>query len=176
MEHSCVSVKTIGTQDCPREQAWDTLAFYEHITMKPSLFLRMALPIPVRSEGKYGKIGDVSQCEYSDGGCLVKKITRLVETESIEFDVTGQSIRFHSVIRLLNAGVALRDKANGETEVILLTRYSCLLGPQTVIQFFVRFVISAVHKIVLQDMRRHLSSGSISPRPIASMTNNTSCD
>ncbi len=146
-------VETSGRLDCDARQAWDKVCFYEHITIRPTLLLRIILPVPGRTSGCYQNVGDTSRCIYSDGGYLTKKITRIDEGECIEFDIIEQSIRYHRGIKLLGGTIQIVDHHDGTSAVRMLTRYNCLYKPGALAKFFVGIVVKMMHRIVIRDMQ-----------------------
>jgi hypothetical protein len=140
---------------CDASKAWETVCFYEHITTKPSWFLRTVLPVPMRTTGCYGKIGDSSRCLYSDGGHLAKRITNIVDGERIDFDIIEQSIRYCRHIAL--RGGTIRVVADGDAcSVHMITNYEFLSPVVAYARYFVEKTISSMHRIVLLDMKNRL--------------------
>ena len=150
-------VVTSGRLPCEARRAWEKVCFYEHIATKPSLLLRTALPVPQRTTGAYSKVGDVSRCMYSDGGYLTKQITHIVAGERIEFDIIEQSIRYAGRIMLRGGTIQIESHDNDTCSVRMLTRYELRGGARLVPRFFINYVVSAMHKIVLHDMRVRLA-------------------
>ena len=106
-------VVTEATLQCSRRDAWNKVCFYEHISIRPSLLLRLVLPVPKKTTGRYEQVGDISRCCYSDGGYLTKRIRKIVDNERIEFGVIEQSIRFHRTVRLLGGVIEVEDDGDG---------------------------------------------------------------
>ena len=42
------------------DKVWDGLLFYEEIDSQPPTYLRLLLPIPIRTEGKISKVGSIA--------------------------------------------------------------------------------------------------------------------
>jgi hypothetical protein len=143
---------------CNAPRAWEKVCFYEHISLEPSWFLRTVLPVPLRTTGRYQKVGDASRCLYSDGGFLAKKITRIVPGHSIEFDVTEQSIRYCHRIILKGGTIEVIGRGNGTSSVRMITHYELRLPAARIARFFVGIGIKAMHRIVARDMQYRLAS------------------
>ena len=143
---------------CRAEEAWNTVCFYEHIRRKPSLFLRSVLPVPMRTTGCHGKVGDTSRCMYSDGGYLAKRITGVVPGERIEFDVIEHSIRYCRSIALKGGSIHVIDHDDGACSVHMLTRYELQSRWLRPLRPFIEFTICAMHRIVMRDMQERLEA------------------
>ena len=159
-------VRTSGHLSCDARKAWEKVCFYEHITTRPSLLLRTALPVPQRTSGAYRKVGDVSRCMYSDGGYLTKQITHIVDGERIEFDIIEQSIRYAGRILLKGGTIQIESHEDDTCSVRMLTRYELRGGARLVPRFFIDYVVSAMHKIVLHDMQVRLAPAAAPALPI----------
>ncbi len=129
MPHSPGKVITEATLDCSREAAWNKVCFYEHISIRPSLLLRVVLPVPQKTTGRYEQVDDISRCCYSDGGYLTKRITGIRENHRIEFEIIEQSIRFHRTIRLCGGCIEVHDTSDGRCLVRMTTNYESSLKP-----------------------------------------------
>lgn len=151
---------------CTVEDAWRKVCFYEHITIRPSLLLRLVLPTPQGTSGCHGNVGDTSRCQYSDGGFLTKRITGLEENQRIEFVIVEQSIRFHKRVKLLGGTIRVTPCNDGNCRVEMVTRFRSSLRPKSLARFFINQVIKAMHRIVIQDMRVSLAA-QITPPELA---------
>ena len=150
-------VCTSGDLTCSAQRAWEKVCFYEHIAIQPSLILRTVLPVPQRTSGAYRAVGDVSRCMYSDGGYLTKKIRNIEAGESIDFDIIEQSIRYATSIPLKGGTIQIEAHDDGTCSVHMLTRYELHGAARFVPRFFIEYVISAMHRIVLRDMQVRLA-------------------
>lgn len=150
-------VSTSGRLSCEARRAWEKVCFYEHIETPPSLLLRTVLPVPQRTTGTYRKVGDVSRCMYSDGGYLAKRITQLVDGQRIDFDVIELSIRYASSIVLRGGTIQIESHADGTSSVHMLTRYELHSVARFVPRVFINYVVSAMHRIVIEDMQVQLA-------------------
>jgi opacity protein-like surface antigen len=158
MKHFTGTAITSARLPCNGPRAWKKVCFYEHISLEPSWFLRTILPVPLRTTGCYQKAGDASRCLYSDGGFLAKKITRIVPGQSIEFDVTEQSIRYCHRIILKGGTIEVTAHTDGTSSVRMITRYELRLPAAAIVRFFVGIGIKAMHRIVARDMQYRLAS------------------
>ncbi len=152
------TVETWGQLSCSAREAWETVCFYEHIRRRPSWLLRSVLPVPLRTTGCYGKVGDSSRCLYSDGGYLAKRITKLVPGERIEFDIIEHSIRYCRSIALRGGTIRIVAHADGSCSVHMLTRYEFLSPLWLIARYFVGRTVSAMHRIVIRDMQERLAT------------------
>jgi hypothetical protein len=150
--------KTTQRIACRAADAWNTVCFYEHIRRKPSLFLRSMLPVPMRTTGCAGSVGDTSRCLYSDGGYLAKRITDLIPGEHIEFDVIEHSIRYCHSIALKGGSISVVADGDGACSVHMLTRYELQSRWLRPLRPFIEFTISAMHRIVMRDMHERLEA------------------
>lgn len=146
-------VVTEAILDCNRRDAWNKVCFYEHISIRPSLFLRIVLPVPQKTTGRCEHIGDISRCCYSDGGYLTKRIRKIVENERIEFSIVEQSIRFHRTVRLLGGSIEVEDAGDGHCVVRMTTHYKTNLRPLRLFRWAIAKVVKAMHSIVIRDMQ-----------------------
>ena len=143
---------------CRAEDAWNAVCFYEHIHRKPSLFLRSVLPVPMRTTGCAGKVGDTSRCLYSDGGYLAKRITEVISGERVEFEVIEHSIRYCRSIALKGGSISVVADDDGACSVHVLTRYELQSRWLRPLRPFIEFTISAMHRIVMRDMQERLEA------------------
>ena len=146
---------------CRAEDAWKTVCFYEHIRRKPSPFLRSVLPVPMRTTGCHGHVGDTSRCLYSDGGYLAKRITGVIPGERIEFDVIEHSIRYCRSIALKGGTISVIAQDDGACSVHMLTRYELLSPWLRPLRPFIEFTICAMHRIVMRDMQERLEARAV---------------
>ena len=160
-------VCTSGRLSCEARRAWEKVCFYEHIATPPSFVLRTVLPVPQRTTGMYRKVGDVSRCMYSDGGYLAKKINRIVDGERIDFDVIEQSIRYADSILLKGGFIQIESHADDTCSVRMLTRYELQGFARVIPRFFINYVVSTMHKIVIRDMQARLVRSPAPAVPVA---------
>jgi hypothetical protein len=158
-------VETIGKLSCSAKDAWETVCFYEHIRTKPSWMLRTVLPVPLKTTGCYGKIGDSSRCMYSDGGYLAKKITNIVPGERIDFDIIEQSIRYCRSIALRGGTIQIVAHDDASCSVRMITHYEFLSPVIATARYFVDRTISSMHRIVICDMDNRLCGESTAQNP-----------
>lgn len=157
MSNQTYTVCTSGRLSCEAQRAWEKVCFYEHIATEPSLLLRTVLPVPQRTTGAYSKTGDISRCMYSDGGYLAKKIRNIVAGQRIEFDIIEQSIRYAARIALKGGTIQIDSHAGNTSSVHMVTRYEVRGAARLIPRFFISYVVSAMHKIVIRDMQERLA-------------------
>jgi len=150
-------VSTSGRLPCEAQRAWEKVCFYEHIATQPSWLLRTVLPVPVRTSGTYGKVGDVSRCLYSDGGYLAKRITQIVSGQRIDFEIVEQSIRYAARIVLKGGSIQIQPHEDGTSTVVMLTRYERHRSARWIPRYFINRVVKAMHEIVIRDMQAQLA-------------------
>jgi hypothetical protein len=141
----------------PRDQAWNGLMFYEEITERPPLHLRLLLPMPVRTEGRKSHVGDEAKCLY-EGGHLLKRVTRMDCGRSYEFEVVEQDLVVGGGMRLSSGGYALLALPNGRTEVALTTSYVSTRRPRWLWKRIEAAVCHSFHRRILGAMRRRVGS------------------
>lgn len=151
-------VTTSGRLRGDAEAAWDKVCFYEHIKRRPSLLLRMTLPVPCQTTGCYRQVGDTSRCVYSDGGYLAKRISHIESGRAIEFEIVEQSIRYHRGLKLRGGIIRIVAHADGTSSVEMTTRYECRYRPRVIAAFLAGFVIKAMHRVVIRDMQECLAA------------------
>ncbi len=148
------SVSTEALFEAPPPVAWDAIMFYEEVAHKPPLILRLALPVPIRSEGTKTSVGDVVRCVY-DRGYLVKRITAAEEYRRLSFEVLEQNLHFERDVTLLGGSFELSPSGadNPTTRVVLRTHYQRHLNPKWLWEPIERVVIRSLHQHVLKGMR-----------------------
>lgn len=158
---------TVGHLHCSTAEAWSHVCFYEHILKQPSWLLRTVLPVPLRSTGCYGSVGDTSRCQYSDGGYLTKRITKRQERKCIEFDVIEHSIRYCNRIALRGGAINVIAEADGTCRIEMVTRYELLVVWLWPIRYFIERTISLMHALVIEDMRERVQAARPRAAPLA---------
>ncbi len=123
------SVVTGMNFDASPAQVWKGLLFYEEIGGRPPTHLRLLLPVPIRTEGKVSEVGGEAMCLYEDGH-LLKRVTRIEQGRSYEFEVAEQSLSVGGGMRLSGGRYTLRELADGLTEVSVETRYVSTKWPR----------------------------------------------
>lgn len=154
------TVETMGHLPCDAVDVWNTVCFYEHVHTKPSRFLRTVLPVPERTTGCYGQVGDESRCLYSDGGFLAKRITGLQEGARIDFDIVEQTIRYHKHVALRGGTISV-IRQPGTCSIRMVTRYELRSPLVALLRPFIVGTVSAMHRFVMRDMLARLNVTSI---------------
>ena len=149
------SVKTTAHFNCNARQAWEKVCFYEHIELQPTWLLRTALPVPERTTGAYRRADDISGCQYSDGGFLTKRILE-IEEGRVVFEVIRQSIRYAGRIDLRGGTIRVTPRGAGSCAVEMITRYELRNGWLKLLRAPINYVVKAMHRIVIRDMRARL--------------------
>lgn len=140
---------------CEASRAWDKVCFYEHIELPPSWLLRTVLPVPQRTTGACRHAGDISSCQYSDGGYLTKRI-RAIREGCVDFDVIEQTIRYAGRIELRGGRIEVMPHGRGGCTVEMVTYYDLRAAWLRPLRPAIDHVIGAMHRIVLADMRVRL--------------------
>jgi hypothetical protein len=149
------AVRTRAHLDCEPARAWDKVCFYEHIELQPTWLLRATLPVPQRTTGAYRRAGDVSRCQYSDGGYLTKRI-RAIGAMRVDFDVIEQTIRYAGRIDLKGGTIEITPEGEGGCRVEMVTYYELRAAWLRPLRRAIDYVVGAMHRIVLADMRARL--------------------
>jgi hypothetical protein len=147
--------RTAARLDCEPGLAWDKVCFYEHIELQPTWLLRTVLPVPQRTTGAYRQAGDISSCQYSDGGYLTKRI-RAIRDGRVDFDVIEQTIRYAGRIDLKGGSIEVTPDGRGGCTVEMVTYYDLRAAWLRPMRGAIEYVIKAMHRIVLADMRARL--------------------
>lgn len=155
MNEKLNAVRTRAHLDCDANRAWDKVCFYEHIELQPTWLLRAALPVPQRTTGAYRRAGDVSSCQYSDGGHLTKRI-RAIREGRVDFDVIQQTIRYAGRIDLKGGSIEVTVNEQGGCVVEMVTYYDLRATWLRPLRRAIDYVVKAMHRIVLADMRARL--------------------
>jgi hypothetical protein len=150
-ERVVATIETSLTIDATAAEAWQALMTYEEVDHEPPLLLKLALPKPIRSEGKKSAVGDVVRCIY-DRGRLCKQITEVIPQRRLSFIVTQQQLAFVDV-KLLGGRFEFAPHGAG-TKVTLTTEYEQVLRPEAVWRPAEQRVIHALHGHVLEGIRR----------------------
>lgn len=139
----------------PISRLWDGLVFYEQIDAPPPLYLRLLLPIPVRTEGRKARVGDDVRCVY-ESGHLLKRVTQIDRYCHYGFKVVEQKLDIGGV-SLLGGCYALKELSTDRTEVVVTTRYLSSRRPrwfwgpmeQAVGHMFHRYLLAAIGREVV---------------------------
>jgi hypothetical protein len=148
-----VEVSTSATFDAAAGDAWDSVLFYEEVTHRPPFLLTLALPRPIRAEGRRAVVGDEQRCVY-DRGHLIKRITRLDPPRLLAFDVVEQHVHFEHDVELRDGSFIVQPLGDHQARVVLTTRYRRLLRPRWLWEPIEHTVIHTLHEHVLEGMRR----------------------
>ena len=151
------SITTRMTFATSTDKVWDGLLFYEEIDSRPPPYLRLLLPIPIRTEGKVSEVGAEVTCLY-EGGHLLKRITRIEPGRLYEFEVAEQSISVGGSMRLCGGGYTLRELSDGATEVEVETRYISNKWPRWFWRPLEGMVCHWFHRYLLGSMRHTIES------------------
>jgi hypothetical protein len=130
---------------------WDGLMFYEQLDGRPPWYLRLLLPMPIRTEGRKSEVGDEAMCLYV-GGHLVKRVTGIDRHRRYQFAVIEQELDVGG-IRLSGGEYALRALDDGTTEVTVVTRYTSARRPRWLWRRVEAIVCHAFHRHILRAMR-----------------------
>jgi hypothetical protein len=156
--HEVAEVRTAATFAAPADRAWRAIVFYEQVEHEPPFLLTLALPRPVRAEGRKDSVGAVQRCVYQRG-YLLKRITRHEPPRALMFEVIEQHLHFEHDVELLDGGFFLEPIDDGRTKVVLMTRYRRLLRPAWLWEPMEREIIHTLHRHVLTGMRQRAEGG-----------------
>ncbi|MDX1947231.1 MAG: SRPBCC family protein [Pirellulaceae bacterium] len=153
-------VRTGLTIDATPEDAWKAIMFYEDVRHAPPWILHLALPQPIRSEGRKDRPGEVVRCFYNCG-TIDKRITRVEPQQRLSFDVIETIMRSDNYARLRDGSFEIEPAGPGKSRITLTTRYERKLRPAWIWEPIERKVIHTLHEHVLEGMRRE----TLAPRP-----------
>lgn len=143
--------------DASPAQAWSSLMFYEEIGKRPPFYLRLLLPVPIRTEGKTSVVGNEAKCIY-EGGYLLKRTTHIQPSELYEFEIAEQKLSVGGGMRLSGGRYVLRELPGGRTEISVETRYSSNRRPRWLWRPIESMVCHWFHRYLLASMRRKAAS------------------
>lgn len=156
-KQQAISVVTRINFDAPPEEVWKGLMFYEEIEKRPTLLLRLALPVPMRTEGRKSEVGDEVKCHYLSGH-LLKRVTQITRGRNYAFEIIEQHLTVGGGIRLLGGGYTLRELPEGRTQVALNTCYLSPNRPRWLWERTEAAVCHLFHRYILSAMRANLRS------------------
>jgi hypothetical protein len=145
-------VTTMSVSASPR-RTWQSLVFYEEVKERPPWFLRLLLPVPVRTQGEKSRVGGEAICLY-ESGHLLKRTTHIVENELYQFEVVEQQLPVGGSMRLHGGWYRLRELADGRTELAVQTRYVSSKRPRWLWRPLERFVCHLFHRFLLRSVQR----------------------
>ncbi len=149
---------TTGMRICaPAEEVWNGLMFYEQISSRPPIHLRLSLPVPLRAQGQCSAVGDETRCLY-ERGHLLKRATRIDPARHYGFEVIEQELAIGRGVRLLGGGYTLRALEDGSTRIELETRYLSPRRPRWLWRPIEAAICHAFHRYILTAMRRDVEA------------------
>jgi hypothetical protein len=132
---------------------WQSLMFYEQIESSPPLYLRLLLPLPLRTDGSKLAVGDQATCLYQEGH-LLKRLTQIEPYRLYEFAVVEQKLALRGGVLLCGGSYTLKEVSGRRTELAVTTRYVSQQRPRwlwkpieaMVCHLFHRHLLSAIEK------------------------------
>jgi len=132
---------------------WESLLFYEDVSGRAPLLLRLLLPLPLRTEGDKSREGADVCCRYRTG-YLVKRMLVVDAPRLVRFQVVEQHIGMEGYITALEGSHEFSPSASGAgTEATLTTLYRGHLRPRFVWRPLERLLVHQLHRYILQGMR-----------------------
>ncbi len=162
------SIQTTMTVSADVAEIWDKVCFYEEVEGTPTWFLRMVLPLPLRTVGDHKTVGTICRCEYSEGQHILKKITASVENDLLAFDVVETTERFARHIRLKGGTIRVAPTPQGGAVVTMVTDYEPNRGVGMLRSALIFCAIRAMHRFVIRDMAAAIradAAGAVAARP-----------
>ena len=154
------------------EAVWDHMMFYEDVP-GPSFLLRALLPHPLRTHGDKTRVGTTVRCEYR-GGDLVKRITAVESPRWLRFDVTEQRLGIEDCVRTLGGSYQI-SPCGKAADVVLTTIYRTFLRPRSLWRPFEVFVVTRLHRHILQGVGAAVGRPSTAHRAATAETLAASC-
>jgi hypothetical protein len=154
---STCSIATRMTFAASAEEVWNRLMFYEQIDQRPPAYLRMLLPVPIRTVGRKSHVGDQARCLY-EGGHLIKRVTQVEPGRLYAFQIVEQMLAVGGGMRLSGGEYTLDERASDRTEVQLTTHYASRKWPRWLWEPMEATVCHAFHRHILGAMRRSVES------------------
>lgn len=153
------SVRTRVHLEAPPEEVWQSMLFYEEVPRRPSRFLRMFLPTPIKTEGAKTRVGATIRCTY-EGGYLEKRITAAEPARFVHFEVLVQQLGIEDCISMGEGSYELQRAGDGcSSEMVLTTNYRGHLRPRWLWRPFERYLAHRLHQHILEGMRMLLKIG-----------------
>jgi hypothetical protein len=162
------AVETVVRFRASPEAVWQGMLFYEEVPRRPTPFLRMFLPMPLRTEGDKTRVGATIACTYEDG-YLEKRITAAEPARAVRFDVVVQELGIEDCISMGEGSYDIHPEAQG-SEVVLTTRYRGHLRPRWLWRPFERFLAHRLHHHILDGMRATLEAPMADVRALPAST------
>lgn len=156
-KQQAISVVTRMNFSAPPEEVWEGLMFYEQIEKRPALLLRLALPVPMRTEGRKWDVGNEVKCHYLSGH-LLKRVTQITRGRNYAFEIIEQHLKIGGGIRLLGGGYTLCELLPGRTQVAINTSYLSPNRPRWLWQRTEAAVCHSFHRYILSAIRDNLRS------------------
>jgi hypothetical protein len=156
LTHRPYAVESIVTSmniPAPVGKAWNAVMFYEEVHHSPPWILRLGLPKPLYTRGSVEHVGDSKTCIYTKGH-LTKRVTERIVDHRLAFDVTEQEKIENRSIRLTTGSFDFTPTGANQTRVDLTTSYEPKLGPRWIWRPAEVLATHALHRHVLEGMRR----------------------
>jgi hypothetical protein len=152
---------TEGTIDATIDEVWDKVCFYEEVKARPNWFLRMTLPLPMRTVGDHKTVGTLCRCEYSANQYILKRITKSVHNSELEFSVTEASDQFERFLSLKGGSIHLSSVKGGRTQVTMITNYEAVGINFPLRRLLVDHIIRSMHRFVIKDMANSIERAQV---------------
>jgi hypothetical protein len=135
----------------PPDEVWRRIMFFEEVPQRPSLLLRLLLPVPLRTSKSGLATGVTVQCSYSDGGRIMKRITAVEPPSVVRFDVVEQDLGIEPCLTTVAGTYRIRGTGKG-SEVALTTAYRGHLRPRWLWRAPERWLAHELHRHILRGM------------------------
>lgn len=136
--------------EAPPEEVWQKMVFYEEVSHRPPLLLRMFLPSPMKTQGNGKRVGTTVECSYSRGS-LKKRITVLERPRLVRFRVIEQHIGIERCVTTVEGSYEIRGNGSS-SEVALTTKYRGHLRPRWLWRPLERLIAHQLHCHILAGM------------------------
>jgi rubredoxin len=146
-------VETGLTINATPQEAWDAIMFYEDVQHAPPWLLNLALPKPIRSEGRKDQPGQIVRCFYN-AGTISKRISQVEPARRLSFEVVEAVMRSENYAELRDGSFLIEPVGKDQSRITLTTRYERKLRPAWVWEPIERKVIHTLHGHVIEGMRR----------------------
>jgi len=154
----------------PPDEVWRRIMFFEEVPHRPSLLLRLLLPVPLRTSKAGLRAGVTVQCIYSGGGRIMKRITAVEPPSTVRFDVLEQQLGIEPCLTTVEGTYRIRSDGAG-SDVALTTAYRGHLRPRWLWRAPERWLAHELHRHILRGMgasrddQRSASAGTTSTTP-----------
>lgn len=147
----------------PPDKVWPHVLAFPEIPDRPDYWIfRIGLPYPTTTTNGGNFVGADRQCIFSDDIVIKERVAEFVPNEKLMFDMVEQPTHpeVYGHITLHRGQFILRDNHDGTTTLVGSSWYTLHVRPRWYFDLWARDMSHAVHKRVMNHVRR-LAEGEI---------------